>query len=234
MKLSPRAAPGYFARPEPDRAGLLIYGNDAMRVALRRQEVIRALIGPEGEAEMRLTRLAAGDLRRDPAALPDAVRAQGFFPGPRVVFVEDATDTVAGPVAEALDGWQPGDAQVVVTAGMLRAGSRLRKLFEGHGNAYAAAIYDDPPARAEIEAALKAAGLAEPGAEAMRDLTALARALDPGDFRQTLEKIALYKLDDPAPLAPEDIAACAPATTEAAIDDVLHIVAEARRARSGR
>ncbi|MCE8468645.1 DNA polymerase III subunit delta, partial [Rhodovulum sulfidophilum] len=43
MKLSPRDAAGYFARPDPDRPGLLIYGNDAMRVALKRQQVIAAL-----------------------------------------------------------------------------------------------------------------------------------------------------------------------------------------------
>ena len=49
MKLSPRDAPGYFARPDPDRTGLLIYGADAMRVALKRQEAVAALIGPQGE-----------------------------------------------------------------------------------------------------------------------------------------------------------------------------------------
>jgi len=233
MKLSPRDAPGYFARPEPGRAGLLIYGNDAMRVALRRQEVIRALIGPDGEAEMRLTRIPAADLRRDPAMLSDAVRAQGFFPGPRAVFVEEATDTVAGPIAEALDGWQPGDAQVIVTAGQLKPAAKLRKLFEGHANAYAAAIYDDPPSRAEIEATLARAGLRDVGAEAMRDLVALAGELDPGDFRQTVEKLSLYKLDDAAPVSPDDVAACAPASTEAALDEVLHIVAEARAEEIG-
>ena len=67
MKLSPREAPGYFAKPDPASTGLLIYGADAMRVALRRQEVIRALIGEAGEEEMRLTRIAPADLRKDPA-----------------------------------------------------------------------------------------------------------------------------------------------------------------------
>lgn len=95
MKLSGAAATAYFGKPDPAAAGLLIFGQDAMRVALRRQEVIRALIGPEGEAEMRLTRIAAGVLRKDPAALMDAMKAQGFFPGPRVAFLEEATDTLA-------------------------------------------------------------------------------------------------------------------------------------------
>ena len=233
MKLSPRDAPGYFARPEAGRAGLLIYGPDAMRVALRRQQVIKSLIGPEGEAEMRLTRVAAADLRKDPALLIDAVRAQGFFPGPRVALVEEASDTVAAPIAEALRDWREGDAQVIVAAGPLKPTAKLRKLFEAHGNAYAVAIYDDPPSQAEIEAALKQAGLSRVSNEAMRDLQALARTLDPGDFRQTVEKMALYTLANDAPLGPDDIAACAPLSTEAEMDDVLHIVAEARAAEIG-
>ncbi len=228
MKLAGAGAVRYFARPEADRTGLLIYGSDAMRVALRRQEVIAALVGPAGEAEMRLARMPASDLRKDPAALTDAIKAQGFFPGARVVFLEDATDTSAPAVRAALEEWKPGDAAVIVTAGSLTAKSALRKLFEDHPNAYAAGIYDDPPGRDEVEAALRTAGLRDIGREAMTDLMALARELDPGDFRQTLEKIALYKHGDPAPLAPEDVDACAPVTIEADVDDVVHIVAEAR------
>lgn len=233
MKLSPRDATGYFARPDPDKTGLLIYGNDAMRVALRRQEVIAALLGPNAEEEMRLTRIPAGDLRKDPAALLDAIKAQGFFPGPRVAFVEDATDTIATVVTDALSEWRPGDAQVIVTAGALKAGAKLRKLFEAHKTAYAIGIYDDPPSRAEIEATLSKAGLSQVDEDAMRDLTALSKELDPGDFRQTVEKLSLYKLNDPTPVLPEDIAACAPVSTEAGLDEVLHVVAEARSGEIG-
>lgn len=233
MKLGPRDAPGYFARPEPERTGLLIHGADGMRVALRRQEVIKALIGPDGDKEMRLTRIPAAELRREPVLLADAIKARGFFPGPRVAFVEAAGEAQSGAIAQALADWREGDAQVIVTAGALKPASKLRKLFEGHPNAYAAAVYDDPPSRGEIEATLARAGLGDVGPEAMRDLTALARALDPGDFGQTVEKLALYKLGDEAPLAPADIAACAPRSTEAEMGDILHIVAEARAGEIG-
>ena len=144
MKLSPRDAPGYFARPDPARTGPLIFGADPMRIALRRQEVIAALIGPEGEDEMRLARIPSADLRKDPAMLLDAIKAQGFFPGPRVVFVEDATDAVTPTITEALADWADGDAQVIVTAGGLKASSKLRKLFEGHKNAYATGMMTLP------------------------------------------------------------------------------------------
>ena len=228
MKLSTRDAPAYFCKPDPVKTGLLIYGSDAMRVALRRQEVIKALIGPEGEEEMRLARIPAAELRKDPALLADAIKSQGFFPGPRVAFVEDATDGLADVIAAALSDWRDGDAQVIVTAGQLAAKSKLRKLFEDHPNAYATGIYDDPPSREEIEAALSAAGLRNIPSDAMGALTALSRQIDPGDFRQTLEKIALYKLGDDTPLTPDEIALSAPASIEAGIDDVLNIAAEGK------
>lgn len=233
MKLSPREAPGYFARPDPRRPGLLIYGQDPMRVALRRQEVVAALTGPQGEADMRITRLSGAELRRDPAALLDAVKAIPFFPGPRAVVVEDSPDSATPAIAAAIEDWAEGDGVIVVTAGALKASSALRKLFEGHKSAYAAAIYDDPPSREEIEAMLAKAGLAAISPDGMGAIQALARSLDPGDFRQCIEKLALYKLGQTTPAGPEDVAAIAPVTTDADLDEVLMIVAEARSGEIG-
>lgn len=234
MKLGGPAAARYIARPDAERPGLLLFGPDAMRVALKRQEAIAALAGPGAEAEMRVTRIAGGELRKDPALLSDAVKAQGFFPGPRVAFLDEATDALAPQVAAVLADWRPGDAVVVVTAGALGKASALRKLFEDHREACAIGIYDDPPGREEVEAVLAAAGLGRIEPEAMTDLLGLARDLDPGDFRQTVDKVALYKWGDAAPLSPADIAACAPATAEAGIDDMLHVVAEFRAPELGR
>jgi DNA polymerase-3 subunit delta len=233
MKLSPRDASGYLAKPDPDKTGLLIYGADPMRVALKRQQVIAALVGAQGEEEMRLTRMSASDVRKDPALLSDAIKAIGFFPGPRVAFVEEANDTIADIVISALSDWRPGDAQVVVTAGTLKATSKLRKFFETHKSAFAVGIYDDPPTRDEIEQILSKAGIPMPSADTMNQITALARDLDPGDFRQTIDKLGLYKRGDATPLSGDDILACAPTSTEADLDDVLNIVAEARSGEIG-
>lgn len=233
MKLNGRDADAYFARPDPDKTGLLIYGADAMRVALKRQQVLSALLGKTAEEEMRLTRMAGGDLRSDPAQLLDAVKAVGFFPGPRAVFVEETTDTATPAIAAALEDWAPGDAQIVVTAGQLKATSKLRKLFEGHRNAYAVGLYDDPPSRGEIERTLGEAGIREVPADSMSVLVDLANDLGPGDFAQTVEKLALYKHGDTSALALEDIDAVAPRSTEAGLDDVLNVVAESRSGEIG-
>lgn len=227
MKLTPRDANAYFARPDPSKTGLLIYGSDAMRVALKRQEFLKNLLGPGAEEEMRLTRMPAADVRRDPAMLLDAIKAVGFFPGPRAAFVEEANDNIAKPLIDALADWQEGDAQIVVSGGDLKKTSKVLKAFQDHRNAYAAAIYDTPPDRAEIERLLGEAKL-QPEPDAMAALTDLARVIDPGDFRQTLEKLTLYKLNDRSALTADDIAACAPTSTEADVDDILHVVAEAR------
>jgi len=233
MKLAPREADRYFSNPDPKKAGLLIYGADAMRVALKRQQVVGALIGERGDEEMRLTRIAGALLRKDPAALNDAIKAQSFFAGPRVALVEDAGDGLAKIIGAALADWQDGDAQVVVTAGSLAARSALRKIFEAHPKCLSAGIYDDPPSRAEIEDALAKSNLVSIDATAMQDIVALSRVLDPGDFRQTLEKLSLYKLNDADPVTSVDVLACAPTSTEAALDDLLNCVAEARDGEIG-
>lgn len=225
MKLTGAAANNYFRQPDPSHMALLIFGADPMRVADKRQLVINALVGPQGEEEMRLTRISASDLRKDPAMLDDAIKAQGFFPGHRVAFVEDATDGLSKVIAAALADWQPGDAQVVITAAQLTAKSALRKVVEGYSNAVSIGLYDDPPTIADVELALKDAGVTLPDRDVMDALLALANSLEPGDFRQTVEKVSLYKRGDDSPLSIADIMANAPQSAEVDVDDVLEIVA---------
>ncbi len=233
MKLAARDADRYFAKPDADKAGLLIYGGDAMRVALKRQQVIAALLGPGAEEEMRLTRMPGADLRGDPAQLLDAVKAVGFFPGPRAVFVETATDVATPAIQAALQDWRPGDAQIIVSAGALKASSKLRKTFETDRNTYAVGLYDDPPGRVEVERILTRAGLRNVPGDCMAALTDLAAALGPGDFTQTVEKLSLFKLEDSGPMSLDDIAACAPQSTEAGLDEVLNVVADMRAGEIG-
>ncbi len=226
VKLNARDAARFLAKPDLSKAGVLLFGPDAMRIALKRQDVVATLVGAEGENEMRLTRMSGAELRKDPARLLDAIKAQGFFPGQRVVLVEEATDGLSKIFLAAIQDWLPGDAMMVVTAGQLNARSALRKAFEGSGSCVAIGIYTDPPTRDEIEATLKKSGVTSINPDAMTDLDNLSRQLDLGDFRQTIEKLALYKLGDETPVAPEDIIACAPLTSEAALDDAVNFAAD--------
>ena len=225
MKLTGRDATAYLRKPDPNHAGILIFGSDPMRVAQKRQQAITALVGPTAESEMRLTRINGADLRKDPASLNDAIKAQGFFPGPRVAYVEDATDGLAKIFDAAFADWNPDDAQIVAAAGQLTAKSALRKVFEGHRSAVAIGIYDDPPSREEIEAVLAAAGLRDVPRDAMDAVTALSQTLQPGDFRQTIEKLGLFKRGDSTPLILTDVQANAPQASDVDVDDIINVVA---------
>ncbi|MEO0989907.1 MAG: DNA polymerase III subunit delta [Pseudomonadota bacterium] len=228
MKLATRDAPRFFARPDAAATGVLIYGSDAMRVALRRQELLRNLLGPDAEDEMRLTRLDPASLAADTAGACDAIKAQGFFPGPRAVFLDQANDRASDAVLLALEDWREGDAQIVVTAGALKPTSKIRKAFEAHPRAYAVGIYDDPPTRGEVEAILKAAGLGALERDAEGAISALSQSLDPGDFQQTVEKLALYTYGQTAPVTAKDVDAVAPTSVEAELDAICDMVAGGR------
>ena len=233
MILTGPKATAYLAKPDPARPALLIYGADPMRVALKRQESVKAVIGPNGDAEMRLTRLPASDVNKDAAVLIDATKAVGFFPGPRVALVEDANHYSGDTLTKALSDWRPGDATIIVTAGDLKKTSPIRKLFEKHPAAVCIAVYDNPPTPQEIDAELARAQLSQIDQDARQALNALAHSLEPGDFRQTLEKITLYKRGDTTPLTTTDVINCAPVSTEAALDDILDIVVMGQSARIG-
>lgn len=228
MKLKAHEVGPYTRKPDPRDAGLLLFGADPMRVADARAAYARAIAGPDAETDMRLIRLDAGDLRKDPARLIDEIKARGFFDGPRVVIVEEATDTLAAVIAPALDAAEEGDAKLMVTAGALTARSKLRKLFEAAGNARAGGIYDAPPSRDEVAAKLKAERLTDLPRDTEAALMALAQMLEPGDFRQTVEKLSLYIRGQATPVSPEDVAACAPRSNEADLDDLLDVICEGR------
>ncbi len=233
MKLAGAKATAFFANPDKSCAGLLIFGMDAEKINTRRQEVTQALVGKDAMDEMRLTRLAAGEVRKDPALVLDAVKAQGFFPGPRAVVVEGAGDGLTGLFAGAVADWAQGDAYLIVTAGSLNARSKLRKVFEAPQNFYTIGIYDDPTRPEEVDRMLSDAGLLNVSPEAKKYLLALARDLGLGDYKQVLIKLSLYKLKHDNPVEIADVEACAPVALDADIDDVLHMVAEARSGEVG-
>lgn len=101
MKLSSTEAQRFLDNPDRALAGLLIYGPDPVEIAARRERLTRNLIGPDEGADLRLTRISAAELRRDPAMLSDAMKAQGFFEGPQVVTIEDASDSQCAIVGSA-------------------------------------------------------------------------------------------------------------------------------------
>ncbi len=230
MKLTGREARSYLERPAP-RPAVLLHGPEAAATGFACQKLVDRLLGDDRQGDdMALERLPAAALRKEPALLVDQMRARGFFgaEGLRILLVEDVTDAVAPAFDAALGMWETGDAMIVATAGQLPPRSKLRKLFEGHPAALAIGIYPEPPGPREIADQLARKGLEGVEEGAIRALSALGATMEPGEFAGLLEKLALYKLDDPAPLTEADVAAMAVPPTEAEMDAVLDLAAEGK------
>ncbi len=228
MKLAAADARTYLKRPEGRFGAVLLYGPDPIRVAENRANLVERLIGPDGAREFRLTSFPAADARKRGGEILDCLKAVGFFPGPRAVVLDDATDAQRDLLERALSTLAEGDAVLVVTAGSLPARSRMRALFEAAGNAAAIGIYDDPPDKGEVDEMIAAAGLGNMSPDGAGQLHAFAGNQTPPEFRQTLEKLALYTMRQQNPVGPEDIAAVVPELQEAGVDDVLWAAAEGR------
>ncbi len=224
MKLTSRDLISFFESPPKGVAGILIYGNDQMRVASKRQKLIQSLLGPKADKEMRLSRISRENLKKEPEQAIDLCKAQGFFPGQRALFIEEANETISDVIIKTIDVWKEGDATLILTSGPLKPASTLRKFFEQHKNTVSIAIYDNPMTRSEIEKIISDAGIKNVTQDSFNHLSQIALQLEPEDFKQTVEKLALYKLNDENPLTNHDVSKCIPISNEAQIDEVLAIV----------
>lgn len=233
MKLSGRDAARFCRAPDLTRTGVLIYGDDGVEVAERRRRVVATVVGEGDDADMRLSRIAAADVRREPSLVLDAVLARGFFEGRPAVVVEDASDGVTDAVRSVLEEARPDDGFLIVTAGALPAKSKLRKLFEGAANAVSAPVYADAPGRDDIEDLLKLEGAGPVSDEAVGDLVALGSLLDSGALRDLVARLALHGPSDGDVIQPADVAFCAPGAAEAELDEAVDAVLDRKATAVG-
>lgn len=228
MKIAGGATAGFCRSPDLALSGALLHGPDEALVAMHRRELVGAVLGPHPDP-LRLTRLEATAVRRDPAAADAALRTRGFFSGRALVLVEGATDAVAAALDQVLAGVTPEDGFLVVTAGALPSRSALRRLFEDARRLAALPVATEAPTVAEIEARLGELGLRSGlEDEAKARLAGLAVALDRACFDRLLESVAIYSLGAADPLRGEEIALLAPSGLDAAIDAFVDAVAGGR------
>ena len=225
MKLAGREAARFCRAPDLGLFGALIHGADAGQVASARQQITLAVLGGEAD-DMRIARVDAAEARRDPAAIEAAMKMQGFFPGRQVAIIEGGTDGLTAPLEAVLDGVTQEDAFLVVTAGVLPARSKLRKLFEGRGGLAGLHLFQDAPDPRDIAAMLRERGLAmDPAEDALAALAASARGMDHGSFAQLLDLVALFAMDRTEPLGLAEVMGLAPAGLDSDLDELVDAVA---------
>jgi DNA polymerase-3 subunit delta len=228
LKLGTGAAAGFCRAPDLALVGVLLHGADEGYVGSCRRELVAGILGPNANP-LRLTRMDAAAVRREPAALDAALRARGFFSGRGVVLVEGATEALAGALEQVLGGVTGDDAFLVVTAGSLPERSGLRRLFEAGRHLASLAVVAAPPTAEEIEVRLAERGLQSGLEEGARvQLGAMALAMDRACFDRFLENLAIYSLDADCPLRAEEVALLGPGGLDAEMDAFVDAVAGGR------
>lgn len=152
MRVPPGEVAGILRNPG-SLAVVLLHGEDAGLVRQRAGQAARAILGDKDDP-FRLSLL----VREEHSRLADEARAISMTGGRRVVRVMDAGDALAPALSRFGEG--PGEALVILEAGMLSARSKLRILVEKRRGWAAVACYPANPAAIteEIRSAAQAAG----------------------------------------------------------------------------
>lgn len=212
---------GFLKRPDPAVVCFLVYGPDAGLVGERARALAEAVV-PRDDP-FGLARLDGDEVAADPGRLLDEARSIPMFGGGRVVWVTLGDRQITGAV-EALLAEPAVTARVVVAAGELRRGDRLRALCEKSPRAAALPCYADSEGgkSALIDEVLGQFGLgiSREGRRAALALLGPDRLL----ARSELEKLGLYAMGggEVGPAAVEAAMADAgESETEALVDAVF-------------
>lgn len=228
MKVSAREAGRSIERPDSRIAAFLIYGPDSGLVRERAQALAKALV-PDPDDPFAVTRLTEEDLKSDPAALSDALAALSLTGSQPLVRVRLGSDLSAlGAIVTDMDqGILQSEAKLIIEAGDLKKGSKLRKAVEDGKASLAIPCYAD---EARDLIALAEAQLAEEGLSLAPDARAMLAPYLEGDraqARREVEKLVLYmgladqRGDGSATVERADIAAISAAGADAALDQIL-------------
>lgn len=228
MKLKPGELDRTLRSPPGAIAVFLIYGPDSGLVRERGEQLARALV-PDIDDPFAVSRLSEEDLKSDPASLADAMSALSMLGGSRLVRVRLTGDSpqAAAWLKDFEAGIAPAEARLVIEAGDLKKGSRLRKLAEEGDRSAALACYAD--SGGDI-LALADSVLAEEALSLAPDARASFAPLIEGNrqlARAEIEKLILYKGTaeqrggEPELVTREDISEICAAGGDAALDQVV-------------
>jgi DNA polymerase-3 subunit delta len=223
----------FIARPRPDVATVLLYGPDSGLVSERARKLALKVV-PALDDPFQVSELDPDQLEREPARLVEEAQALCLMGGRRLVRVRNADDRATAACRQllALDD-QAGF--VLLEAGELPAGSKLRRLIEGSPKAAAALpCYRDERANpAYVRDTARELGLLLE-AEAIDYLTAHLGG-DRLVTRRELEKLALYTLDrEGRPVTLADAAAVVGDSGAVETDEVVRSALLGEQARLDR
>lgn len=224
MKLTYRQIEPFVKNPDPAARVIVIYGPDAGLVS-ERAEIIAKTVVPDLNDPFQVANLSGEQITEDPVRLNDEAFAQSLMGGDRLLRIRDAGDGLKPHLDAYLADPSP-HCLVVVEAGELGPRSALRLLAEKAKNAAALPCYVEGE---RDLGSLITDILSQQGLRIERDAQAMLASLIVGDrvqARSEIEKLALYKMDDPeTPITLDDVRASVGAVRALSIDEFVNAAA---------
>lgn len=223
MKIAPRAAEAYLAKPEARSRALLLYGPDSGLVRQRAKKTAAAVLAGNTDP-FASVELSEAMLLADPARLADELAAMHMMAPKRVIMMRDAGDKSTRLIEEAASHFHDS-VFLIVTAGELTARSSLRTWFEKRADAAALACYQDEMRDVQevIRRAFDGAGI-HCGRE-VTDYLAQQLGNDRGVTSSELEKLILFAGDGKTLLL-EDAQVLVDYNRETGFDELANAVAD--------
>ncbi len=190
MKLAARDIERFLDAPPEDLRACLIYGGDAGQVREQAKRIAKTVC-PDLDDPFRVATLDGASISADPARLADEAAAMAFGGGRRVIRLRNVSGDQSRSMADVVKS-PPGDALIVVEAGLLRRDAAIVKLFEAAPQAAVIPCYADE-GRTLLTLLDKA--LKEANVRLSRDAHAyvvVRLGADRGATRMEIEKLVLY------------------------------------------
>lgn len=141
MKIAPKAAEAFIAKPDAGCRALLLYGPDAGLVRDRASRARGTILGTNPDP-FSYVEFDEAKLLADPALLADELSAIGLMGGKRLIFIRDAGDKLRSVVEGAMPAFHDA-VFLLIAAGELSSRSTLRALFEKEPQCATVACYRD-------------------------------------------------------------------------------------------
>ena len=209
----------FLAKLDPAIGAVLFYGPDTGLVSERARRLAGRLAEAEAGEPGEIVRIGEAELAEDPDRLMVELQTVPMFGGRKVVRLEAGPRLDVGMLIPLLE---PGaiEARLIVEAGNLKPGHKLRKAFEAAKGALAVPCYADDARELSglVDDVLQSAGLTiTPAARAALVAQLGAdRALSRGE----LEKLALYAMGK-GRVDEDDVEAIVGDAAELALDRVV-------------
>lgn len=220
MKLAYRDIEPFVKNPNPAARVILVYGPDQGLMKERATTMAKTVVADINDPFNAVT-LSTDILADDPARLNDEAGAISMMGGDRLVRIQQASDKLTPLIKDYLEN--PNEqALIVLEAGELGPRSSLRKACEAAPNAAAVPCYveDERDLSRFIRGMMQEAGLAIDN-----DAVAWLAVNIAGNRQKTraeLEKIIVYKGDEPSAVSLDDAQSCCGEAGARGLDDLVY------------